>query len=474
MARTQTRGSGLFSGLVLISVGVILLLHTYGHLELRNFFGHWWPLIIIFWGAVKLYERTAGARTGGATGGGITGSEVVLVVGMLALLGIVVGVEYGKKKIGDAILDDGGDNYTYNVEVAPKTVPANTHVFVHNGRGDISVRSSDDAQIRVSAKKGVKTWSEQEADRIAKPVSVEVVKNGDTYEVRPSGYDLSDSRIGVDLEVSVPKKSPLTVKTDKGDVTVSDMTADIGVTDQNGDVEIRNIVGDVLIEMRKGDVKVNDTKGDVKVSGKGGEIDVTNAAGSLTVDGDFYGPVRADRVTKGVRMISAKTDLTLSALAGHLEAGSGNLDVVDAPGNLSLRTRDNEISVENPGGKVNIDNRNAAISVRFTSVPKDDVSITNSSGEISLSLPGSSSFEVAADCRNCDISTEFSGLAVTKSESGDSHLAGKYGSGRGPKITLKTSYGNIALRRTAVAIPPPARPAVPVPPATPIPPATEQ
>ena len=474
MARTQTRGSGLFSGLVLISVGVILLLHTYGHLELRNFFGHWWPLIIIFWGAVKLYERTAGARTGGATGGGITGSEVVLVVGMLALLGIVVGVEYGKKKIGDAILDDGGDNYTYNVEVAPKTVPANTHVFVHNGRGDISVRSSDDAQIRVSAKKGVKTWSEQEADRIAKPVSVEVVKNGDTYEVRPSGYDLSDSRIGVDLEVSVPKKSPLTVKTDKGDVTVSDMTADIGVTDQNGDVEIRNIVGDVLIEMRKGDVKVNDTKGDVKVSGKGGEIDVTNAAGSLTVDGDFYGPVRADKVTKGVRMISAKTDLTLSALAGHLETGSGNLDVVDTPGNLSLRTRDTEISVENPGGKVNIDNRNAAISVRFTSVPKEDVSITNSSGEISLSLPGSSSFEVVADCRNCDISAEFAGLTPTKSESGDSHLAGKYGNGRGPKITLKTSYGNIALRRTAVAIAPPARPALPAPPTTPIPPSTEQ
>jgi DUF4097 and DUF4098 domain-containing protein YvlB len=279
----------------------------------------------------------------------------------------------------------------------------------------------------------------------------------------------------VNLEVSVPKKSPLTVKTDKGDVTVSDMTADIGVTNQNGDVEIRNIVGDVLIEMHKGDVKVNDTKGDVKVSGKGGEIDVTNAAGSLTVDGDFYGPVRADKVTKGVRMISAKTDLTLSALAGHLETGSGNLDVVDVPGNLSLRTRDTEISVENPGGKVNIDNRNAAISVRFTSVPKEDVSITNSSGEISLSLPGSSSFEVVADCRNCDIGSEFAALAPTKSESGDSHLAGKYGSGRGPKITLKTSYGNIALRRTAVAVPAvPARPAVPAPPATPIPPATEQ
>ena len=475
MARTQTRSSGLFSGLVLISGGVILLLHNYGRLDLGHFFGHWWPLIIIFWGAVKLYERTLGLRMSGTvSGGGITGGEVVLVVGMLALLGIVVGVEYGRKKIGDTILDEGGDNYSYDVEVAPKTIPANTHVFVHNGRGDISVRSSDDAQIRVSAKKGVKTWSEEEAGRMAKPVSVEVVKNGDTYEVRPSGYDLSDARISVDLEVAVPRNSPLTVKTDKGDVTVSDMTADIGVTDQNGDVEIRNIGGDVSIEMHKGDVKVNDAKGDVKVSGKGGEIDVTNAAASLTVDGDFYGPVRADKVSKGVRLISPKTDLTLSALAGHLEAASGNLDVVDAPGNLSVRTRDNEISIENPGGKVNIENRNAAISVRFTSVPKDDVSITNSSGEISLALPGSASFEVQADCRNCDISSEFPGLGVTKSPAGDASIAATYGSGRRPKITLKTSYGNIALRRTAMAIAPPAKPAMPAPPARPIPPETEQ
>ena len=474
MARTQKLSSGLFSGLVLISGGVILLLHNYGHLDLGHFFGHWWPLIIIFWGAVKLYERTAGPKTGGATAGGITGGEVALVAGMLALLGIVVGVEYGRKKIGDTILDEGGDNYSYDLEVAPKTIPANTHVFVHNGRGDISVRSSDDAQIRVSAKKGVKTWREEEAERMAKPVSVEVVKNGDTYEVRPSGYDLSDARISVDLEVAVPRNSPLTVKTDKGDVTVSDMSADIGVTDQNGDVEIRNIGGDVSIEMHKGDVKVNDAKGDVKVSGKGGEIDVTNAAASLTVDGDFYGPVRADKVSKGVRLISPKTDLTLSALAGHLEAASGNLDVVDAPGNLSVRTRDNEISIENPGGKVNIENRNAAISVRFTSAPRDDVSITNSSGEISLSLPGSSSFEVQADCRNCDISSEFPGLGATKSPAGDASIAATYGSGRRPKIVLKTSYGNIALRRTAMAIARPAKPALPASPAAPIPPETEQ
>jgi hypothetical protein len=131
-----------------------------------------------------------------------------------------------------------------------------------------------------------------------------------------------------------------------------------------------------------------------------------------------------------------------------------------------------EINVENPGGKVQLDNRDAETTVRFSVAPKDDVQITNSSAGISLSFPGSSSFEIVADCRNCDIDSEFSGLASTKSESGDSHLAARYGTGKGPKIVLKTSYGNIELKRTALNLPPkPPMPAGPAP--IPIPPAEE-
>jgi len=471
MARTQARSGGLFSGLVLLSAGILLLLHNYGHLDLHEFFTRWWPLLIIFWGIVKLYERTVGQKFGGG-GGGISTGEVLLVLGMLALMGMVVAVDYGKERFGDTIEDIRGDNYSFDLDVSPKEIPPNAHVVVRTARGDITVRSSDDAQIRVTAKKNVKTWSETEAGRIAKPVNVEITKNGETYEVHPTGYDLSDARISVDMEVTVPRKSTLTIKTDKGDVTASDLAADVGVTNQNGDVEVRDTAADVLIEMRKGDVKVSDTKGDVKVSGKGGEIEVSSATGSLTVDGDFYGPVRADRIAKGLRVVSAKTDLTLSALSGHMEASSGNLDIVDAPGNLGLRTRDMEVNVENPGGKVSIDNRNAQTTVRFSSAPKDEVQIANSSAGISLTIPGSSSFEIVADCRNCEIESEFAGLAATKSESGDAHLAGKYGSGRGAKITLKTSYGNIELRRSSMAVPAPPKPPAPPPP-VPLPPPTE-
>jgi DUF4097 and DUF4098 domain-containing protein YvlB len=470
---TRARSGGLFTGLVLISVGVLLLLHNYGHLDLHGFFLRWWPLLIIFWGAVKLYERTVGRRFGAADGGRITGSEVLLVFGMLALLGAVVGADYTKEKIGDIGVEV-GDNYSYDIDVAPRKVPANARVLVHNGHGDITVRDSEDAEIRVTAKANVRTWNESEAQRIAKPVSVEIVQNGDGFEVRPTGFDLSDSRIGVDLEVAIPKKSVLTIKTDKGDVVVSGLAADLTITDMNGDVDVRGITGEVNVEMRKGDAKISDTKGDVKVSGKGGEVEVNDATGSLTVDGDFYGPVRADKVLKGVRMVSAKTDLTLSALTGHMEASSGNLDIIDAPGNLTLRTRDAQINVENPGGKLNIDNRNAEINVRFSSTPKEDIQIINSSSAIALSVPGSASFEIQADCHNCEISSEFPGLGASKTESGDSHLTGKYGNGKGPKITLKTSYGNISLQRTSMAMPPhPPIPPAPAPPKV-IPPATEQ
>jgi hypothetical protein len=483
MANSQSRSSGLFSGLVLITVGGLVLMRNYGHLDLSEFFKHWWPLIIIFWGVIKLYERTAGRRFGGG-GGAITGGEVLLVFGMLALLGIVVAVDYGKKVVGDNWADIQGDSYSFDdIDVPSQAIPVGARVNVNVGRGDITLRAADGQELNVTAKKSVRTWSETEANRIEKPVKVVVVKNGDAYEIHPDGYDLSDSRVNIDLEIDIPKKSSVTVKTGRGDVSISDQVSDVAVTVQNGDVEIRNTSGDVTVETRKGDVKVSDTTGNVKVTGKGGEVEVINASGSFTLDGDFYGPVRADKVTKGVRLISGKTDMTLSALSGHMETGSGNLVIVDAPGNLSVRTRATEVTVENPGGKVNVDNRDANVTVRFPSAPKDDVTITNSSSEISVSLPGSASFDIDANCHDCEIDSEFSSLSPVKSSSGDSQLIGKYGTGRGPKITLKTSYGNIGLSRTSTNVAPPAPPApVPMPkpkamprtPAPPVPPETEQ
>src|SRR5207249_8684941 len=52
---------------------------------------------------------------------------------------------------------------------------------------NISVRPSDDAQIRISGKKKANAWNENDAQQVAARVGVEVLQNGDGYEIHPTG-----------------------------------------------------------------------------------------------------------------------------------------------------------------------------------------------------------------------------------------------------------------------------------------------
>jgi Domain of unknown function (DUF5668)/Putative adhesin len=444
MANGRPRGSSMFSGLILIFIGVLLLMHNYRGFELSRVLLHWWPLLLIAFGALKLYERMVGSRSGDLGASRITPAEVFLVLGLLALVGSVVAVEGVKEHFPDWV---SGDTTTADLDVAPKVVPANARVTIRGTRGDISVRGSDEAEIRVNGKKNVRSWNERDAQRIANESGVEIVQNGDGFDVQPSGG--GDSRISVDMDVVVPSKSSVTVRNEKGDISVADMGTPVTINGGSGDVDVRNVNGDVNIDIRRGDAKISGTKGDVKISGTGDSVDVVEATGNFTINGEFVGPVRAEKIAKGVRFVSHRTDLTLSQLSGHMEAGSGNLEVVDAPGNLTLRTHEEEISIENAGGKIKVDNRNGNIDVRFSSPPKEDIDITNASAGITLELPEGSNFQIVADCHSGDIDSEFDGdsLKKTTTASGDSHLEGKYGNGRGPKIALHTTYGSISIHK---------------------------
>src|SRR5713226_4501841 len=233
MARLRPRGSSVFSGLVLIFIGLLLLLHNYRGFELTGVILRWWPLILIFWGAIKIYERT-------------TGGEVFLVLGLLALVGIVIGVGQARRHIsGMDDIDIGmGEAFASSIDVAPKPVPANARVTVRGGRGDISIRASDTPEIRVAGKVNVKSWSENAAKKLSEQVSAEIVQNGDGFEVRPTGLRGGNSRVSVEMDISVPKKALLSVHSEKGDVSVSDMASQVSVDNGNGDIEVRGTGGD--------------------------------------------------------------------------------------------------------------------------------------------------------------------------------------------------------------------------------------
>ena len=446
---SRPRTTGVFSGLLLIIFGFLLLLHNYGHLQIGNIFRHWWPLIFIFWGAAKLYERTVAQRLGRSSGW-ITPGEVFLVLGLMTVVGLVIAYDSTKDELGNIGIDV-GDSHSIDFDIAPQTLPANAHVIIRAGRGNITVRSSDDHTVRVTGQKQVRAWTDEEAERRSRGMSVAISDHGGgSFEIVPTGFDLSDSRMSVDMEVVLPKKTVLTVRNDHGDITISDMTGDVSASTRKGAIEVNDTTGNVDIDTRGGDTKVTDTKGDIKIAGHGGEVEAVNATGSLVVDGEFYGSIRADKIAKGVRFISQRTDFTLTQLGGHFEKSTGNLEVADAPGNLTSRTKNVSVSLENVTGRIVLDNSNGSVEVQFSNPPKEDISINNERASVTLLMPSSSNFDLQADCRSCDINSEFSGgsLNPTKTGKGDSHLEGKYGAGRGPKITLKTSYDSIEIRKT--------------------------
>src|SRR6267143_282233 len=132
MANLRRRGSSLFPGLLLLFIGMLLLLHNSRGLGIVRVLGHWWPLILIFWGGVKLYERMVASRSGDPGAAKITPNEVFLVLGLLSLLCIVVATESLRDKLPGHIRE-WENSFDFDLEVEPKSVPADARITIRNG-----------------------------------------------------------------------------------------------------------------------------------------------------------------------------------------------------------------------------------------------------------------------------------------------------------------------------------------------------
>src|SRR5204862_2302319 len=133
----RLRTSGVFSGLLLIIFGFLLLFHNYGHLEIGNLIHHWWPLIFIFWGGTKLYERTMAQRQG-RSAGWITPGEVFLVIGLMVVLGIFVAVEeFPRQFLGLELIF--AEPSFFPLALTPQTIPPKPNTLIIPARATIPV-----------------------------------------------------------------------------------------------------------------------------------------------------------------------------------------------------------------------------------------------------------------------------------------------------------------------------------------------
>jgi hypothetical protein len=455
MANIYPRRRSIFSGLLLILIGGLFLARNFGSaLPIWNILWRWWPLVFIVWGLAKLYDHFMAQRTGEIAPPTISAGEILLVLLLFGVIGGAYIRDWGINHSGgdDWFNFDGGpwgSTYTFTEEVPAQKVPANAHIVLRTMRGNITVHAEDAAEIKLTARKTARGDNEEGGKTRADQVHIRVSQTDNDFIIEPQGENGSGGgAVNVDLDVHVPKGATVNVQTTRGNIDITGVGGNVTVTGRSGDTAVRQTGGDVSVESHGGAVTVTGAGGLVRVSGSGNEVEVSDVKGVVTVDGEFYGPLRFARLPKGIHFVSRISDMSVGNLVGRMELDPGNMSITDAPGDVTLTTSKRDLSLENVTGRIHMENRGGNVTLRFSQPPQEPIEVSNSSGDIEITLPGKSSFELGARAdRNGQIECEFPELAskIEKMRN-DVSLNGSVGS-HGPKLQLYTTIGTIRLRK---------------------------
>lgn len=450
------RRRSVFTGIVLIVIGALFLLHNIrGEFPVWDVFERWWPLIFILWGLAKLYDRVMANRAGQVAPATVTGGEIVLVFLLLVLVAAAAAVDHVR---GNWNWD--GDNFfigekefTFAEDTPAQAVPANAQIYLRVDRGDVTVHGEDAKEIRLTTRRSAQGSSQEQAQDRANRVHMNITQSDSGYTIQPSDTPSGEQRVRTDVEIHVPKGASVSITTANGVVDVADIAGTLTVDDRGGDVSVRQAGGDVTVNEstagRSHDVHVLGAAGNVRISGRVDQVEVTDVKGTASVDGSFFGTMRFERVAKGVRFLSQRTDLSVSELAGRLEVeGAGDMTISDVPGNVNLTTSRRDITLDNIAGSIHVENSKGTVRLQFAQAPKESVEVSNQTGDIEISLPSKASFDLEARSDRGEIESDFGDSSKISTVGNSASLSDSFG-GHGPKLQLRTTYGTIRLRKGA-------------------------
>lgn len=460
------RRRSLAGPIVLIIIGLVFLLGNMRVITWRSIgiaFAKYWPVLIIIWGLVKLFEYYQ-ARRANQEPSRIGAGGVLLLI-FLVLLGISASTTYklaprihaaaaqGEFEGEDGILALlGGQNFNYTAEQQQEFGNAAT-VRVESNRGAVSVITWDQPTIRVVAKKRVTAENEEEAKKLDASTQPTITRAGDTITVRANntmqsqvvvfGSDIRYVRS--DLEIYMPKKAALELTTRHGDVTVRDREGNVRVTNSHGDVTVEALTGSASVSIRHGNVRGNNVTGNFSVDGRVDDTTLTHIGGLVQLSGDFFGDMNLSKVAKGVQFRSSRTDMELARLDGDLRMGGGDLYATTVLGPVRLITKSKDIRLEQVTGDVRLQNSNGLVEVRTSKLGQ--LEIENRNGDVIVAVPQKAAFAYDVKARHGEINSEF-GEMQTAGVKNENTTSGTIGSG-GPRVAISATHGDISIRKTS-------------------------
>ena len=469
---------------ILIILGLIFLL---GNLRLISWkhiglwFAHYWPLLLILWGVLKLVEYYRAKREGAVAPGLGAGGVVLLIfliIGGLAASQISrvdlsgMGDDFD---IGDSHIPFMGESFDFDDQVT-QDFPAGAAVKIVNDRGAVNVNISSGNKIEINTTKKIRSDNKDEAEKWNEQTKPQVTVSGNLVTINANTKGAGDHNVTVDLNVSLPRKAALTIAAQRGDVNVNGRDGNVEIADQRGDVSVEDINGDLTLNMDRGavnmghsSVRVSQVSGDVTVQGKSNDVSIADVKGAVKINGDVSDGLKLSKIGKSVNFKSSRTDLEFSKLDGDLDLDSDSLRGDNLLGPVRLSTRSKDVSLDSISGDVRIQDENSGVQVGLKA--PGNVQIDNRNGDITLGVPDKVGFKMEARSRGGEVQADFPGVNVTNTDE-DGKALGTFGNGA-MHVVLNSEHGNITVHKREMenasvpVVPTPPKPPKHAPPAPP-------
>jgi hypothetical protein len=471
--RIARRGS-IVGPILVIAIGVLFLLvqtHKLPADRLWNWFGNYWPLlligvgtvVLIEWGVDQLLHRNdSQPYFRRSIGGGVVALIIVMIVLGLVFEGIHDGgrqffahnFDLNQEDIDQFL----GDKHESDQTIA-QAFPVLGTLSVDNPRGDVTISgTSDDNQIHVIAHKEIYTRTDSDAAAKAQQLNPNLTSSGTQMAlVLPA---IEGAR--VDLIITLPSNSGQTVIANHGDIHLTGINGPVTLTANHGDMEVSGIAGPVSahIQNAKSSFTAEGINGPLNLEGRGDDVTITAVDGPVSMQGDFFGSTHLERLRGGFKFHSSRTDFQIARLDGEANFTDDDLSADQAVGPVVLSTRNRNITLDRVTGDITVTNRNGKVDLT-SAPPIGNLTVENRNGEVSLTLPDQASFHVTAETSDADIENDFS-LPVVENNNRKS-VTGTVGKGNST-IKITTSQEDVAIKRASIA---PLPPLAPLPPALP-------
>lgn len=448
-----TEPRSLAGPVVLIVMGVLFLLGTMGVLNWQNlwfWFAHYWPVLIILWGVVKLLEygqaQRHGTRPRGIGAGGVFLLIVLIVFGLAATQAARLnwGVIRDQINIDDNDFPIFGHSYSYTDQLQ-QDFPKGANLHVVDDRGAVNINTSDDQMIHIAVRKRVNAEDQADADKWNDGTKPQISVSGQMVNVNANTQGAGDHWVQTDMDISVPANASVTLSTRRGDVNVMGRQGDVDISSQHGDVSASDITGKVNLNLEHSSARVSQVSSDVSIEGRADDVSIEDVKGNVQLNGEFMESVKLARIAKTVGFKSSRTDLEFTKLDQDLDLDSGDLRARGLSGPVRLITKSKDITLEDVRGDVRLQDENGSVELHMAKL--GSMQVDNRRGDIQIYVPENAGFQLDARARGGDIETDFSQLNVNN-EHETASASGTIGSG-GPRLAINNEHGTIEVRKSS-------------------------